>query len=701
MRPVLFTEWGAMGDAPVAADDDRAYVAMHSRIVMLDPARALDAEPVWTSPPSGRAIRHIDAAGGLVVAAGTMLDVYQREDGPSDGLRLTATLPLRSGVVDVLLVGEQVWVLTPDRLLRRWSLRDPWRPQALPVWRPPLGDHPSRRGAVVAMHRASVADEAWLLVGWRLASVEPAVSVPELLRVSVATEPPAPSDPRLLEFDANMLAARGSRVVVARGFGPTRAQMLELDELGGWGDTQELAVSRTDGLRGIALGDEHLWYIGSSTFRQALQPADAPRIPTALSGAGAWVTMPDGRLLVRLSESLRWLDGVSAPIPGPTLSFAGIAALAPAPGGLWILGQNGAVFFDEGGRGSPRVVLPAVGEADGRLDLHSQSDALLVMHARSFRIMSSHPSGELETIRTIPLPEGMPPGRILAATAGMVLSMETTHDPIEVLYHGSGSSGIRHGRLFERAPRGVFGATIDGPRLWLRTAVGLHSWRWQSAAFDEIIDIPLPGSSPGSAAVNDNLAIVGLPNAITLLDVTDPERLVELFVLDLPGSPDHIIRDGHIAWIAWSNSTAGPTVGGITALDVSAPTRLRWLGDVPFSPADIRDMSATDGQLWLLSKGTVHGFRLATPQPTPTPAATRTPTREPTPTVTPLGGAPSSTGTPVRTATAAPTRTPSPTPTSTPAPSSTPAPPTASPPRSATPAAPARETLWLPSSLRP
>ncbi len=123
LRPVV--EYGGEIGA-VATDGARAYVAVHSRIHVFDPALPDDGRPLGTSIPLGAPIVSIAARDGRVLAsAGSRLYVLDMQDPRDIELRSIMSVGSSFGVT---WVGNEAWLAMGIRGLFRVDVSDPERP---------------------------------------------------------------------------------------------------------------------------------------------------------------------------------------------------------------------------------------------------------------------------------------------------------------------------------------------------------------------------------------------------------------------------------------------------------------------------------------------------------------------------------------------------------------------------------------------
>jgi hypothetical protein len=130
----LAAELGGVPTA-AAADGGFVYLAVHSRIVVLDPGAAPGAPPIAVSAPIGDRIDGLDVVDGVAVTTGAYLHVLDVSDPRAivEQGRLSLQT-VRGG--PAIIVGDQAWINRRLSGIHRVSIADPTRPRSLGHWRP-------------------------------------------------------------------------------------------------------------------------------------------------------------------------------------------------------------------------------------------------------------------------------------------------------------------------------------------------------------------------------------------------------------------------------------------------------------------------------------------------------------------------------------------------------------------------------------
>ena len=650
-----------------AAEGNRAYVAVHSRVVVYSSSAADPSTPLGVSPPTGGRIYSIAVRNDVVAVVGMDLVILDATD-PSQ-VEIVSRLPLAEPGLRAAWIGSELWIAQGSAGLQRIELTGDLQPRSRGHWRPEwdLSASLPSVGAVVAMdgERAAV-----LLQGGGIPGDGDGTSSDcELLIVLRNGSAGLNILDREVEGGCHtMLAAGDSWVALGVGIadlGYFRIHRVARD--GMFIDVEVLSsqdLGMDPAVSILAVDQGALWMVNregevwsldlgaidrQATRLSSAEPSEATRYPVALVHAGE-------RALLLGPESGEWITPISqaGSLAGLSAVDLSVMAVGAADRGAWILDLSASIQrlqeHEAGGwQLSPTSIVvngaayaPRFGVRRDRLYIPRY-----IREQETFEVAEAivGPDGQARLSEPWQLDDidqvsGL---QVLDVSEEVLVVYANQRQPQSqrLLLRSVGEGLPRKSAVVTLPERIDTRGAIDGSVVWVTTIEGgvrtLAALDASDVSLPRQLEIPSPvsGYSLGPLDAQNGVLALSQGQNIILVSVENPMLPQILGMVDVPGTVLECSFDGDLMWVSWTTTLPtglphDPGFGGLTAFDVTLP---RWpsevgsarLGAIPHS------LAASHGIAWVGSEA-IQGFSVGSPDESPTPVATSSPSPSPAPT---------------------------------------------------------------------
>ncbi len=614
----------------VATDGSRAYVAVHSRIHVFDPALPNDGRPLGTSMPLGAKIVSMAARRGRVLAsAGMRLYVLDMFD-PND-IVLRSTVSVGANFT-VAWVGNEAWLAMGSQGLARVDVSDPARqsrPRAISLAEAEF------QGPVKVVAVAEGGPGAAVLVQGNGSPDSPLSS---FLWIDNRRSASPVSTLRVdVEAMYSILTARGDRAIIGPSpeFATARAYVLDYEANSA---SKQWPIATPDGERylgDLSLDGRYLWRLDSEgtvrrqdlnssglefTSRRVLENGINDR--TQLLHIGDHVLVTDDLHVGGIKWGSRDNSPEAVRMAGPEEVGTGrVEDFLTASNGVWGIdsGHNVHYFDPASGRFQARFVgdgNDAAGEAVGPVRAFTAAGDRLTIAPR-------HSSGEVWEARHLG------GGRIgqrrvrSAGENGVLTPLDATED--WTLWSIDGQPHVQ--RVDDNANGDVFRAVPPPPHPLVYTRLVLsstHLWtqsstftapdRFDAFALNEADPLRAVSTLTMPVAVFDAWDVDGATMALgqgSLLNfhhVLPDGSVRHIATLDFPSRILDVGLDGDRAWACWMQLRRGAE---ISVLDIARGNSPRDVGFFSTGDPTTRcNLQAAFGLGWNLSDGVLQALDL-------------------------------------------------------------------------------------------
>ncbi len=647
--------------AATAADGDRAYAALRSRVAVIDTTADPDAALLGMSAPLGTTIHALAVRDGIVVVAANDLIVLDARD-PNFIRELGRASNRGIRARGATWVGDQVWLRDDQSRLVRFSIALPERPRRLQDWTDETDAAP--RGEIAFV--SSLGDG-------RVAILQLSPRGNRFVKLRILA---ARSDGNVDELDSSTLnfqplgmAYRYGELVL--GQDPGKAAFVPVDEAGRLGPRREVDLGfLAPRASGFGIVGEWAWFltlfppsIRMANLEDRSRPVVNMPLPEAASFAHNLLPVGDRIWMSMESESM-WIDPARGATRGPALATSALREVEPGAVGPWAVDWQGRLVHVKSNASDVWRLAPinrvshvhAPGEQTVRASggwLH-YTDAKGVTSIRlgahqelldeSFKRVPSQLEPSTQSLLDVE------PGRVVALRVAQTRPAEST-----LVIHGVESPHVVPTEPID--PVAEWGVSLDsavlnGDEIWFTGRLG-PSFMLRGAE----LDWGGPGRFIGNALffraatqlhdIDEGILVASTANRIMLLSLRDlPEpRLLE--EIEFPGTIGPVARDGDRLAISWLSAQGG----GLSVIDIAFPDRPEVLAETHLGAMPL-DVAISQDRIWIADTA-LTAFALE-PVEEPTAAPTT-----PTATNSPGSTLPAtSTATPTGTSTATPTPTP-------------------------------------------
>ena len=617
----LVAEFGGLARAAVA-EGNRVYVAVHSRVIVLD-----GAEPeaggegmgraLGESNPTGHLIRSLAVSDGYVIAVGDVLVVFDARS--PETIREIGRVTLRHSANSIAWVGDTAYLGSGRHGITPIDLSDLHRPRELPPWRP-VDRAPS--GDAAFYERMTALDPSRLL-----ALIRPTVGIDRTVQLIVADVEQA-GDPRLISSSEIAFAGHRSPWGLSMAASPSTVaisgadgtiDLIPLDETGRLGESR--TVTGLPNYVGVmAIRHSVLWAYAGGLWRIDLTDASAESVadtsplsvlaPMAMLNVGSllFVLGTTGSDWVMESGATQYIDGFGARWVHP------VHHAVTAPDGVWAVGYGDPVS---------RIWQPPRGEwALSGTDLvpHFDTDFdvnwIASREGRLYLLQQDHLveatadiHGATHVHGMVPLGEHAARRRLgmLGTTGDHLIVRATSHDAgqphyVQILSRPSDSPDTLTEIAIEYEDD-VLWATVAGSLAWLTVRRGgsVFLEGYELSSLDRPTRVTtgfaLPRNTFRQFAISDDAIAVAGGSDLLLFDVSAPDSPQLRGGLDFPGGIRVVMHDNNgLLWVCWH--------GGLSAVNISnldhPKEALHHRLDT--SP---RTIAASEGLLWMVSSTSV------------------------------------------------------------------------------------------------
>ncbi len=657
---------GETGGAITAAaeSDGRFYLAVHSRIVVLEAGAPEGSAPLGTSPASGARIDGLAVRNGLAVTTGADLRVLDVRT--PDAIRELGRVSMgATSGGDVRWVGEEVWVDHRLGGILRVSVDNPSQPQLLGRWKPDIfTEFPDSETFVDSI--VQLPNDRAALVLWMLDSGGRIQMAMLVVARAVHSGLPIVEGALQVECCAAEVAAVGNHLALARGSrrwldfydtppgaSPVKVGRLTIPQVGVPGVVQRLVS-----------GGDRLWISLDESTWQVMIPKDEWyslqrfNMPHNMSRTTA---VASADRLLSGGTDLFWAGPEGYDGPAPDVGAGLLWDVEPAPEGVWAthgqyLSNLSIVHVTpaESGRGIHQRPTGVTG-LEGRPPnmLRATGDRLHVAGEWAVTDYNSDDAGLLsETARHDAHPLTHDWTAMVSASEERVLyRVNQSQSPGgHVLVMRGPTPGLESSRpRMNVAPgrQNFAGAAIVGPHVWVMSNPPgapsmLRAWHSEGRRITQPAHdgVRLTGTPFGLLDAVGPRLFIARGRTVSLLSVADLERPVEVARLEVPDTVIQAAVSDDRMWVAYgsqanSSRGKGPS-GGLSLFQLSQSDEALFVDNVVLGGPP-SDLSVDASGAWITVEGALQRYVVsARPSPTPpapTPPAP-TPANSPTPTKT-------------------------------------------------------------------